>query len=214
MDGFKQRIVGAVIIVSLAVIFVPMLFDEPHEERERQDLDIPEEPDFPEVRMDEPQEPEMSEPEEAVEPPTADVDPPEEPAESEPEPAPEPNEAAQEPEPEPEPEMEPEPFDEDEVAAFEEQQQEPDTGAPDSSELEGSYLVQLGSFGSAENARALRDRVREEGMEAYTESVSRDDETLNRVYAGPFLDKADAESAKERLDEVFELQTMVISGGD
>lgn len=193
MDGFKQRIIGAVIIVSLAVIFVPMLFDEPHEERQRQSLEIPEEPDFPEVRVDEPREPEMREPDEAVEPPTADVEP------SEPE------ERTQQPEPEPA---------DDEVAALEQDRSGEDAGAPGSTALEGAYLVQLGSFGSADNARALRDKVREEGMDAYTEAVSRDDETFNRVYAGPFLDKSDAESAKERLDETFELQTMVISGGD
>ena len=207
MDGFKQRIIGAVIIVSLAVIFLPMLFDEPHEERDRQNLEIPEEPDFPEVRVDEPEQPRMSEPEEAVEPPTADVEPPEELAGAQPDPAPEPEEPAPQQDPAPEP-------DDDEVAALEQQPSEEDSGAPDSSVLEGSYLVQLGSFGSADNARALRDRVREEGMDAYTETISRDDETLNRVYAGPFLEKSEAEAAKEQLDEAFDLQTLVISGGD
>jgi len=52
LDGFKQRIVGALIIVSLAVIFLPMLFDEPHQERERQTLEIPPEPDIPEVTVE------------------------------------------------------------------------------------------------------------------------------------------------------------------
>ena len=205
MDGFKQRIIGAVIIVSLAVIFLPMLFDEPHEERQRQNLDIPEEPDFPEVRVDEPEQPQMSEPEEAVERPEADAQPPEELAGAAPDPETEPQEPAQQ--------QEPEPTDE-EVAAFEQQPPEEDASAPDSSVLEGSYLVQLGSFGSADNARALRDRVREQGMDAYTETISRDEETLNRVYAGPFLERSEAESAKEQLDEAFDLQTLVISGGD
>ena len=55
MDGLKQRIIGALVLVSLAVIFVPMMFDEPHSERESTTIKIPEEPPFPEVDAPEPE---------------------------------------------------------------------------------------------------------------------------------------------------------------
>ena len=51
MDGLKQRIIGALVLISLAVIFVPMIFDEPHSERQSTPITIPEEPPFPEVDM-------------------------------------------------------------------------------------------------------------------------------------------------------------------
>lgn len=197
MDGFKQRIIGALVIVCLAVIFLPMLFDEPHEERQRQTVDIPQEPDFPEVRVEDPQpqpEPEMEEsvptPEATVEEPRDDVA------------------AVDDP-----PQDEPSAPDEEPVESRAEPVEPAETPEATQPELEGSYLVQLGSFSSAENARGLRDSVREEGLEAYTETISRDDQTLTRVYAGPFLDKSDAEAAKKLLDETFGLQTLVVTGG-
>jgi len=85
---------------------------------------------------------------------------------------------------------------------------------PDTRVLEGAYLVQLGSFGSADNAKRLRDRARETGMDAYIESFQRDGETLTRVFAGPFIDRSAAEDAKAELDQSFGLDTLVIAGGE
>ena len=191
MDGFKQRIVGALIIVCLAVIFLPMLFDEPHQERKRQTLEIPPEPEVPDVAVDEPSEPAVKETVQGT--------------------VPAPNQGEEEPETEAadipmadgsSTEGQPE-----EPAASPEEQ-------PDTSVLEGAYLVQLGSFGSAENAERLRDRAREAGMDAYIESFERDGETLTRVFAGPFIDRSAAEDAKAELDESFGLDTLVIAGGE
>jgi len=191
LDGFKQRIIGALIIVSLAVIFLPMMFDEPHEERTRQTIDIPEQPDFPEVRVDRPQRPDADLDMEPVEPPEAPR-----------EPAPQPTEPQPvEPETQTRAEAEPEPA------------PEPASETPDSAALEGSYLVQLGSFGSGDNARKLRDRAREAGIQAYVEELTREGETFTRVFAGPFMSRSDAQSAKSDLDERFSLDTLVISAG-
>ncbi|MEH6357276.1 MAG: sporulation protein, partial [Marinobacter sp.] len=54
MDGLKQRIIGALVLISLAVIFVPMIFDEPHSGRNSTSINIPEEPPFPEVSTEPP----------------------------------------------------------------------------------------------------------------------------------------------------------------
>lgn len=203
MDGFKQRIIGALIIVSLAVIFLPMLFDEPHQERERQTLEIPPEPETRELSIDEPQEPEVTDTEQGSVPAPSENETPASEGEAgggedlpmadngdaEEQAPEEPVETLDKPEPLPE--------------------EQPDTEV-----LEGAYLVQLGSFGSTENARRLRDKVRESDVEAYIESFDRDGETLTRVFAGPFVDRSAAEDAKTELDESLGLDTLVISAGE
>ncbi|TDT41535.1 DedD protein [Halospina denitrificans] len=189
MDGFKQRIVGALIIVSLAVIFVPMLFDEPHQERERQTLEIPPEPDVPDVTVEEPTEPEVTETVQGS--------------------VPAPNQTGDGDDSE-DADL---PMADDGSTGGNESEPSPDE-QPDTSVLEGAYLVQLGSFGSADNAKQLRDRAREAGMDAYIESFERDGETLTRVFAGPFIERSAAEDAKAELDQSFGLDTLVITGGE
>ena len=184
MDGFKQRIIGALIIVCLAVIFLPMLFDEPHQERDRQTLDIPPEPEIPEVRVEAPSEP-------------ADPEPPEK----------------RVPRPQAAREDRPDGIGELPMADTHKPEPSPEPG-PDTRVLEGAYLVQLGSFSRESNARQLRDRVRDRNMEAYMEPFERNGETLTRVFAGPFVEKEAARKVKVRLDEAFGLDALVISGGD
>ncbi|MDX1589549.1 MAG: SPOR domain-containing protein [Oleiphilaceae bacterium] len=207
MDGFKQRIIGAFIIVCLAVIFLPMMFDEPHQERTRESIDLPDKPDFPSVRVDSPEAPPADTEREPVPAPeTADTaapsqQPPSDPVETLPQQEPDSAQAQGR----------------DDTPSQETAATDNESGtatSPDSAALEGSYLVQLGSFGNADNARALRDRVRESGMQAYTESFQRQDDTLNRVFAGPFVSRDKAKQAKQSLDEAFGLDTLVISAGD
>lgn len=195
-------------LVSLAVIFVPMMFDEPHSERESTSIKIPEEPPFPEVETPEPDMPEApayrieepgdDDPETAVPEPTPE-EPPRETAEVEaPEPAPtvEEPQVAQPQASEPEPE---EPVKEGDAAEF-------------TRSLEGAWVVQLGSFGNGDNARNLRDKVREKGYNSHLQQVTRGDAELTRVFSGPFAEKAEAEKAKQVLDKAFGLNSLVTSG--
>ncbi|GGC72210.1 SPOR domain-containing protein [Marinobacter halophilus] len=205
MNGLKQRIIGALVLVSLAVIFVPMIFDEPHSERESRPVTIPEEPPFPEV--DVPAEPASDVPDYgiAAEPEPA--------VSSEPAPgfrliegadrdvSPEPDVQQAEPrisEPQPVQKAEPEPVEE--TAEY-------------TRSLEGAWVVQLGSFGNADNARRLRDNARDMGFGAHLQQVERGDTTLTRVFSGPFANKSDAEAAKRALDQAFSLNSLVTSGG-
>src|SRR6056297_1546845 len=164
----KQRLVGAAILIALAVIFVPMLFDGPDESRGLRDssIDLPAPPaDRQEVRrlpldpgrvndqrLEEPAEliqepaPGVSEPEAPVgaEPSVAVTDPavveapPEQPGESGAEEVSERN---------PEPEIEPEP-----VRADPEPTSEPPTSTDNSTPPTGAWQVQVASFSSAETA--------------------------------------------------------------
>lgn len=202
-------------LVSLAVIFVPMLFDEPHSERTSSSINIPEEPPFPEV--DAPEPPAADAPayrlEESGEPePVRDsgsqqqvqrVDEVEEPvSETLPDPAPETEPAepvAQEPAPTPEPESQ--------------ESNEQAESAEYAGSLEGAWVVQLGSFGSADNARNLRNKIRDQGYNSHLQKIQRGDTTLTRVFSGPFAEKAEAERAKRALDREFGLNSLVTSGG-
>ncbi|WP_295719614.1 SPOR domain-containing protein [uncultured Halovibrio sp.] len=192
MDGFKQRIIGALIIVSLAVIFLPMLFDEPHQARREQTLEVPPEPEMEPVEVEQPREPEMPESEEAPEIPTADE------GEVERDGARDEKITATRDEPEPDPVSEAEPT--------------PEVEQEESGALRGAWLVRLGSFSNRDNALKLRDSVRDQGMDAHSETVENDKGTFTRVFAGPFVDEQKAVSAMEQLESEFNLEAMVVEG--
>ncbi|WP_404362398.1 SPOR domain-containing protein [Marinobacter sp.] len=205
MDGLKQRLIGALVLISLAVIFVPMLFDEPHVERSSRVLDIAEEPPFPEVERP---------PEPSAEPPSyriEEVEPPQVPERDADEGA-----QAAAPAEEPKPVVEPERRSEEPVAdtapSAAEVESEPAQSVEFARSLEGAWVVQLGSFGNADNARRLRDNVREKGYDAHTQRVEGGETTFTRVFAGPFADKEDAREAKGELDTAFGVNGLIVSG--
>ncbi len=61
------------------------------------------------------------------------------------------------------------------------------------------FAVQLGAFGQAAEANALRDKVRAAGFSAFVEQVRTDKGTLNRVRVGPVANRADAENLKAQV---------------
>lgn len=191
MDGLKQRVIGALVLISLVVIFVPMLFDEPHSERTSSTIKLPEEPPFPEVEA--PQTPTSETPAYYIEEPDLPAaSPAKEPETVQ---APEPVQAPQ-PKPQPKPGPKPEPAD----------------SAEYTRSLDGAWVVQLGSFGSADNARRLRENVREKGYNSHLQEITRGDQKLTRVFSGPFAEKAEAERAKKVLDKAFGLNALVTTG--
>lgn len=218
MDGLKQRIIGALVLISLAVIFVPMIFDEPHSERQSTPITIPEEPPFPEVDMPAQPDPRNFEEPEAggssvgyrmvEEPAEADAavaETVEEPAsQTTAEATPAQTASQAEPQQAPEPQQATEP-----VASA----SEPEQPKEFSKTLEGAWIVQLGSFGNADNARRLRDKVIEMKYGAHLQQVTRGDTELTRVFSGPFVNEAEARKAKAVLDKEFNLNSLVTTGG-
>ncbi len=61
------------------------------------------------------------------------------------------------------------------------------------------FAVQLGAFGQAAEANALRDKVRAAGFSAFVEQVRTDKGTLNRVRVGPVANRAEAENLKAQV---------------
>lgn len=61
------------------------------------------------------------------------------------------------------------------------------------------FAVQLGAFGQAAEATALRDKVRAAGFSAFIEPVPTAKGTLNRVRVGPVASRAEAERLRAEL---------------
>lgn len=65
----------------------------------------------------------------------------------------------------------------------------------------GKWVVQLGSFSDELNARGLQKSVSEAGFKVYVEPLFAKKGTVWRVRVGPFATRADASKATERLRE-------------
>jgi len=59
IDGLKQRLVGAFVIITLAIIFLPMIFDKPHVIGNTKIVPVPPRPDFQTVVVKPAQKPEF-----------------------------------------------------------------------------------------------------------------------------------------------------------
>lgn len=71
------------------------------------------------------------------------------------------------------------------------------------------FAVQLGAFGRAEDADALRDRVRAAGFSAFVEQVRTDKGALNRVRVGPVANRGDAEQLRAQVAAKVGISGMV-----
>ena len=207
-DRLKHRLVGAAVLVSLGVIFIPMVLDNAGRGGGGiVDTNIPPRPEgqFSSrvVPVDEPESTLASEPfpaasvesegiygalplPEAEGEPTAAA-----PAEAAP-PA-EPSAAVAEAEPPAAPEPAPQASPAGPVAG----------GA-------GAWAVQLGSFSNAQNAIALRDRLRARGYTAFVESSPDTSRSMTRVYVGPELVRSRAVDMLEKLRAETKLKGIVV----
>jgi DedD protein len=193
----KERLVGLVVLLTLAVIFIPMVLDgpgkdEPIERRlERPGL----QEDLPVTRLD------LRERDAAADR-QADVDPksllpdldaePEAPAATGREQRTRtevteraPMQADEIQEPEPEPESDPEPG----------ERRAGDDGVPSGT----GWTAQVGSFSDRSNADGLMRRLREEGFEAFVMQYQADGRTMYRVRVGLESERDRAVALAERI---------------
>ncbi len=214
-NRLKQRLVGAIVLVSLAVIFIPMLlggrggYDSlitktnipPHSEAGRKVVEIPlhEPPSRPQkkpvttVVVDEYTEalpknfvPAPAKPERERDVPRESI-PPQAGKESIAKPA-EPRQRV--------------------IKGEQGSKGKGGTGKVD------SWVVQLGSFSDRDNAMVLRDRIRSKKYPAYVEAVATAQGTIYRVRVGPERTRARAEALQARLRKVFNLNGMVFPHKD
>lgn len=199
----KQRLIGAVVLVALAVVFLPMLLQGPVE-RSTTDMSM-DIPPRPEAGSGENAEPEARPPADTLEavPLPEDTDTSEtEAAEAHDAPPPEPSvEAAEEAD--------------GESAATAEADSAPPEDDDDGEARDGedaAWAVQVGSFSQQDNALGLRDRLREQEFSAYVDRLERDGEPpLYRLRVGPVIEREEAEALLERLSAEADLDGLVVS---
>ncbi|MBK6451050.1 MAG: SPOR domain-containing protein [Proteobacteria bacterium] len=81
-----------------------------------------------------------------------------------------------------------------------------------SAPAKGTFSVQVGAFGSEAAARKLVADLKADGMPAYIAPLSKSGKTLHRVRAGPVPDRAAADKLAARL-KARGLPVSVVSGG-
>lgn len=212
--AYKQRMVGALVLVALAVIFLPMLFSRQDEQRQVT-VDAPAAPQAPSVAPVQvepvtvpepealPQEPVPSDEELAAQPdaPAMPITPaPSAPASapavsSKPAVAPPPAPAAPAAKPAP-------------AQPITAAPSKPDTtqSRVDANGLSVSWSVQLASLTSRESAENLQKSLRSQGYNAYIRSA----DGKNRVFVGPLIERAEADRLRDLLSRQQNLKGFVV----
>jgi len=196
-QNLKQRLVGAIVLVSLAVIFIPIILEGPDDEWTPRNHSIPEPP-----QMDYRASMQLPLPSDTAEPVTASAEPPTQaavtppaPTTPKPEPAPQPK-----PEPAPQPKPAPEPVAAAKPAAA--------TAVPASAPaaLPAGWYVQVGSFSQQMNASGLRDRLKSAGYDGRLQATG----SAYRVLVGPADTRKQAEIQRDKLLAGQQLKGIVI----
>jgi DedD protein len=203
--AYKQRMVGALVLVALAVIFLPMLFSRQDEQRQVtvEAPAAPQAPVVPQVQMETvavpepqtlPQEPVPTDEEVAEETaPAAPVAPAPAapimitkpvapPAVAKPIPAP--------------------------AQPITSASSKPDTtqSRVDANGLSVSWSVQLASLSSRASAESLQKTLRSQGYNAYIRSA----DGKNRVFVGPLIERAEADRLRDLLGRQQNLKGFVV----
>ncbi|CAN7347128.1 SPOR domain-containing protein [Aquipseudomonas alcaligenes] len=201
--GLKQRIVGALVLLALAVIFLPMLFTREDELRQVR-IDAPAMPQTPEMPPVEMETVEVPEPQVLPEEPVPSLDangqasalpiaPTEQPAA--------PAQPAQ-----PQAPVQPQ--------AQQQAQAVPPAATPpkadekrlDPNGLPVSWSIQLASLSSRAGAEKLQQTLRSQGYNAYIRSA----EGMNRVFVGPVIERAEADRLRDSLSRQQKLNGFIV----
>ncbi len=81
--------------------------------------------------------------------------------------------------------------------------------APAESGKPSGWVVQVGSFSARNNARALRDKLRKQGYASFVESIKGASGRVYRVRVGPELSKVAADKLRQRLVKEAGLKGLV-----
>jgi DedD protein len=190
-QGTKQRIVGTVVLLALALIFLPIIFDGQGSYQTQLSSRIPDEPVIsilPEPTQVRPviiadtQASANTEPEEVEVNNIAD-------------------DASSD-------------AGDDGTSDSSEEQVQVSTSEPaftreipqlDESGLPQGWSVRMGSFAEEDNALNLMERLRSSGYKAYTRNVQNGQSSLTSVFVGPWLDRGLVDQYQEELQDEFRL---------
>ncbi|MBH4380275.1 SPOR domain-containing protein [Pseudomonas aeruginosa] len=196
--GLKQRIVGALVLIALAVIFLPMLFTREDESRQVvvEAPPRPQSPAMPSVEVQPTEVPELQPGEEGIAPEIVEEGSPA--AAGQPSqpigglpatpPATQPPAQAQAP------------------AASLPPSQPPAEKRLDANNLPQSWSVQLASLSNRARAEELQKTLRSQGYNAYIRSF----DGMNRVFVGPVIQRAEADRLRDQLSKQQKLNGFVV----
>ncbi|MDA0927473.1 MAG: SPOR domain-containing protein [Proteobacteria bacterium] len=203
----KQRIVGTVVLLALALIFLPIIFDGQGSYQTPIASRIPEPPEIPVLAEPIPTRPVIIA--DSLEEAEAEV------------------EAAQQAEPE-------QPASNDAVAEADAPATAPVAGDTDDDDDNGvevvtsqpafsrevpqlgtdglpqGWSVRLGSFSDSDNAANLLTRLQEAGYRAYTRTIPSDRGDLTGVFVGPWVDRIQVNEYQQELQAQFQLAGIVV----
>ena len=195
--AYKQRMVGALVLVALAVIFLPMLFSRQDEQRQIQ-VDAPSAPEMPVMPQVQVEPVAVPEPQVIAEEPA----PVEQPVVQQQAPAPVAPVVAKPAVATPKPPV---------VTPAQTVAQAPaklDTTQKrvDPNGLPISWSVQLVSLSNRASADNLQKTLRNQGYNAYVRSSG----GMNRVFVGPLLERAEADRLRDLLGKQQNLKGFVV----
>ncbi|SPO65892.1 SPOR domain-containing protein [Pseudomonas sp. JV241A] len=207
----KQRMVGALVLVALAVIFLPMLFSREDEMRQVrvEAPEAPAAPTLPQVQVEPVQVPEPQVlPEEPVivEQSTAPLQAPSTPITPAPSATPAPTPAPAAPAVAAKPAAPAPAKVEVKPAATVATAAKPAAGKIDANGLPVSWSIQMASLSNRASADNLQKTLRSQGYNAYIRSA----EGMNRVYVGPLIERAEAERLRDVINRQQKLKGFVV----
>ncbi|WP_272961897.1 SPOR domain-containing protein [Alcanivorax jadensis] len=182
----RQRIIGIVLLLLLAAVLAPFVFRSPEQIRNALDMQIPDQPEMTAVNV----EPVVSEEMESAAA---------ERIQSEREAV---KEAAQEQlwaETDSAGESDADDREDSQAAPVIDDAPVPPPVKPDDSPVLAGFVVQVGSYSSADNAAGVVEKLKAAGYRAYSETDSHHGKVVHRVMVGPEIHKKDAERTRQQL---------------
>jgi len=199
IDGLKQRLVGAFVILSLAVIFLPMIFDNPHKVKNITVESVPPKPNFQNFVVEKPKRPTFK---------VVDIDPADQKVkklaqitsnktttqETTKSKVTKKTKAVS-------------------VKSPVKVSKKSSRTKPTVSHLpifKNIWMVQLGTFSITKNAYELRDLLRKDGFDGHAKDIEIKGKKAVRVFSGPFVNRKEAEKVKKKLDKRYKVKSLII----
>lgn len=212
-QNLKQRVVGALVLVSLAVIFLPLIFDGQQQRIDTAQYAMPEQPtmsirsvDFVPLQQEAAQErqrvTEVQEQKQRLDEQAA-------------------SQQAQDESPAPQEQEQvavvvpvPVPVDQG-VAAHIEQEKQVDAAlqaAPPQQTvpLADAWVIQVGAFSSQANATGLAHTLKADGYPAFARPMKTQTGTLYKVYVGPDIRRHRVDQQKIALEQKYKFKTLIL----
>jgi len=185
-DGLKQRVVGAVVLLALSVLFVPVLFEPEFKRELDRTSQIPPALGLTPLRVSDPVKPEAIEPAKAAASMYQLED-------------------AAEPVP-----VKPVKVTEPVRAALVEKPTQAQRDLLDSRGVPQAWAVQVASFNTEARARVLRDELLEKSFPAFTRTLQTTKGRVTRVYVGPKILREKALAVKNELDKSLKINSLLV----